>query len=91
MNYVDSIALDKSAKMPNDPGMEIPTDIQRNGVDIVEVSLLRKAASTITGEPYAMVSLLQLTGDFKRLNFQSAPRVGEAGLKYVECLMKRHR
>jgi len=90
MDYVDAMAFDKSAELPDDPGMEIPADIQRNCVDIVQMSLLCKAASTVACKPHAMVSLLQLTGDFKRLNFKSAPRVGEAGLKYVECLMKRH-
>jgi hypothetical protein len=91
MDYVDAMAFDKSAELPDDPGMEISTDIQQNRVDVVQMGLLRQAASGVASEPHAVVSLLQLASNFKGLNLQPAPGVGETCLEYGESSMERHK
>jgi hypothetical protein len=90
MNDLDIVTLDESAEFPDNPGVDVSGNVQREDVDVMQVRLLGKPTPPATGKPHSMPSLLKLAGDLKCLNLQSSPRLGETGLQYVECLMKRH-
>ena len=84
MNDVDAAFPDESAKQPCNMWMNVPRNVQRYDSDSVAISFLFQPAPFATGEPDLVSPFLKFACDFKRLDFESAPRMGEAGLKYVQ-------
>ena len=90
MDDVYALSFYEAIESPDNPGMNIPADIEEESIEVIQAGFLREPASFTTREPHSVIPLLKLSGHFKCLNFQSSPGMGKTSLENMESPLEWH-